>query len=291
MANNYILPPLPGPSSSIQPRKSTDRGNRPSNSARPPRVPSKHSRSKSSSEFAPYSLRSTSNGMHRRHHHSQSVANMLNMNNASGSTSGTRQPPPRISKLLSAVLGAPITPTQHTGADTHEEEAVMVDGTFSSVPVSQTVTRPPSPTPTADFSIISPPSPTSFVHILPPSFAQAGMEGNYDVFASPTSGPEGTPTCTFFVSPSRPSQGAGHSQTYGPSASSSVRKSPSRIGRATLGKIWNVLSSPSKRTRFRTRLHADIYNDLPLDGEEGELIDEACYIAASSTTGMGASIT
>ena len=53
-----------------------------------------------------------------------------------------------------------------------------------------------------------------------------------------------------------------------------------------LPRIWGALSSPTRKARRQTArrkpyaLPSNIsYADLqPLDGEEGELIDEACYI-------------
>ena len=60
-------------------------------------------------------------------------------------------------------------------------------------------------------------------------------------------------------------------------------KSP-RPGKGLLPRLWDVLSSPSKRHRHR---YTD-YDDLPLDGEEGELIDdEACFINATEPTRIG----
>ncbi|THG92579.1 hypothetical protein EW145_g8667, partial [Phellinidium pouzarii] len=153
-----------------------------------------------------------------------------------------------------------------------DDEVVMVDGTFTAVPIAQTITRPPSPAPTADFSFVSPPSPMSFVHVLPPAHVPGGL---YDVFSSPTSGPEGTPNCTLFVSPARGAMGGG---------GFSVRRSP-RLSKAALGRIWGALSSPARRSRTKSR---SVFDGLPLDGEEGELIDEACFIATRPTYGMGA---
>ncbi|EJD02007.1 WD40 repeat-like protein [Fomitiporia mediterranea MF3/22] len=169
----------------------------------------------------------------------------------------------RISKLLGAVLnGAKSDNRSPSGSN--EGNIVMVDGSFSEVLNEETVTRPPSPAPTADFSFISPPSPMSFVHILP----QHVSGGLYDVFSSPTSGPEGTPNCTLFISPAK--------------ASGSMRRSP-KLPKAALGRIWDALSSPARRSRTKCQV---VFDGLPLDGEEGELIDEACFIAARPTIGM-----
>lgn len=177
---------------------------------------------------------------------------------------------PRMGKLLGAVLNAPLLNTSSSGEDGEANDIVMVDGTFAEVSASQTVTRPPSPALTADFSFVSPPSPMSFVHVVPPSHVPSGI---YDVFTSPTSGPEGTPNCTLFISPAKQDGGLSY-----------MRRSTSRPRKATLGRIWGALSSPGRRGRGKVQ---NIFDYLPLDGEEGELIDEACFIDACETTGKG----
>lgn len=154
---------------------------------------------------------------------------------------------------------------RNAGGAATEGDIVMVDGTFVEVRGEETITRPPSPAPTADFSFVSPPSPMSFVHVVPPSHR---VNGIYDVFSSPTSGPAGTPNCTLFISPAK--------------AGNAMRRSP-KLNKAALGRIWGALSSLARR---RTKSQG-IFDGLPLDGEEGELIDEACFIAAGPLTGMG----
>lgn len=167
---------------------------------------------------------------------------------------------PRIGRLLGAVLNGPSSNTNNPN------DIVLVDGAFAEVPTSQTVTRPPSPAPTADYSMVSPPSPMSFVHVRVPS-------GAYDVITSPTSGPEGTPACAYFISPAK----AGANNHWPP------RRTPTRLGKATLGRIWGALSSPARKGKGR----AFPMFDLPLDGEEGELIDEACFFEPRTTVGCG----
>ncbi|KAI5121589.1 hypothetical protein M0805_009460 [Coniferiporia weirii] len=244
-----VGPSVPAPSSS----SSTLRWP-PSADTPRPKLPTKHSLSASASDTFPFPLADGSGeGVSR--------SASLNMPIARA---------PRISKLLGAVLNAPLlsgtstaVPGSRRGTNDMEGEVVMVDGSFAEVPSSQTVTRPPSPAPTADYSFISPPSPMSFVHVLPPSH----MSGIYDVFTSPTSGPEGTPNCTLFISPAK----AG--------TSGSMRRSP-KLSRAALGRIWGALSSPARRSRTKSQC---VFDGLPLDGEEGELIDEACFIATRPT--------
>jgi F-box and WD-40 domain protein 1/11 len=231
--NDLISGPLAGPSSLRGDRSSSYRRVR-------PKLPTKHSMA------------------------TRSMSDFSGIPGASiGSSRGSRTRPstPRFSKLLGAVMNSPLLIPASA-----EQEIVMVDGTFVGVPSSQTVTRPPSPSPTENFSLLSPPSPMSFVHVVPPA-----SSGVYDVFTSPTSGPEGTPSCTLFIS----------------SATNSMRRSPSKLGKATLGRIWGALSSPAKRGKVRSVFGSGLFDGLPLDGEEGELIDEACYIAVRRVTGMG----
>ncbi|KAH8112387.1 WD40 repeat-like protein [Phellopilus nigrolimitatus] len=231
-----------------------------------PKLPTKHALSASAPDVDSFPRDSANNEGGSSSRHAQSLS--------LGSGADTIRPP-RISKLLGAVLnGSRTSPTPYTishprprPSPDDANEIVMVDGSFAEVSSADTVTRPPSPAPTADFSFISPPSPMSFVHVMPPSH----MSGLYDVFSSPTSGPEGTPNCTLFISPSK---GGG---------SGSMRRSSNKLSRATLGRIWGALSSPARRTRTKSQSGFD---GLPLDGEEGELIDEACFIAMGPTTGM-----
>ncbi len=137
--------------------------------------------SESTNNLTPYSLRNRGPGSSS----SSRLPTFINTAGPSGSGTSTARSSPRISRLLSAVLGS--SPSSRIGRMKGREAHVdIVDGSFAAVPASQTVTRPPSPTPTADYSIISPPSPMSFVHVIPPVHVSNGI---YDVFTSPTSGP------------------------------------------------------------------------------------------------------
>ena len=52
-------------------------------------------------------------------------------------------------------------------------------------------------------------------------------------------------------------------------------------------RIWDVLSSSNKKSKGKGKYTLP-YDGLPLDGEEGELIDdEACYIEVTAVTGTG----
>ncbi|KAL5520636.1 hypothetical protein ACEPAF_2637 [Sanghuangporus sanghuang] len=252
--------PSPGPSTP-RPLMSASFGRRTLSSRTPvrPKLPTKYALSASDTDAYPFRIPGGANG----------VAGSRNANITLSMP--TPRAPPRISKLLGAVLSGPRTDSRSPtggggggGGGGNEGEIVMVDGTFAEVNNEETVTRPPSPAPTSDFSFISPPSPMSFVHVVPPHIP----EGLYDVFSSPTSGPKGTPNCTLFISPSK--------------ASASMRRSP-KLSKAALGRIWDALSSPARRSRTKSQ---NVFDSLPLDGEEGELIDEACFIAARPSIGM-----
>ncbi|KAI0058349.1 WD40 repeat-like protein [Artomyces pyxidatus] len=146
----------------------------------------------------------------------------------------------------------------------------IVDGALSAVPHSFTITRPSSPSPSMDFSIISPPSP--------------GPDHNNfsDIFAFSSRGPSSS-SASFFPSATRHRRfHTVHSSSYAlPQISSS------KSMRALFPRIWDALSSPARKGKGKGfygepyTLGADCsYADLqPLDGEEGELIDdEACFM-------------
>ena len=256
--------------------------------------------------------------------HSQSPSSGLSP--GAGNSGGIAMPTPRsprITKLLGAVLSgssprcASTSGSRDSAKNIFERNRtrgniVMVDGTFAEVADSETVTRPTSPISLAptigdDFSIISmpsPPSPMSFVHVVSPSLEHhdSGNQnltrypGMYDIFTSPTSGPEGTPNCTLFISPTKGGNLGPNNSVPGLSGiglsgmGGSMRRSP-KLSKAALGKLWGALSSPARRTRTKLH-HANMnsnhdFDDSPLDGEEGELIDEACFIPFREDTGFG----
>lgn len=66
------------------------------------------------------------------------------------------------------------------------------------------------------------------------------------------------------------------------------RKSYSlKSGKGLLPRIWDALSSPGKKGKGKSK-RTYSFDDLPLDGEEGELIDdEACFIYVTAVTGTG----
>lgn len=180
--------------------------------------------------------------------------------------------PARISKLLNAVLNTSATQDAlgPRSAGAPFSAGHRNDGMPFNAPVRP---RAPSPTPTADYSFVSPPSPMSFVHVLP-------SDVNSDFNEYLVSGPEGTPNCNLFVSPT-----------------GSARRSPRLRNKAAQGCQWllGALSYPSRRGRTKCRGVFDLFDEdgwpLPLDGEEGELIDEACFVAVQTerVKGMGES--
>ena len=228
------------------------------------------------------------------------------------------QPPPRFGHLLSSVLGSPFLTTSDLppiesddtayapsipmgDADMDEDSASStemeaVDGAFASVPRSFTVTRPTSPTPsfrTETFSIVNW-NPEVYNMVLPPDF-----DGD-------------TSRCSMAFLQSGRRTISGYPSSHWSSSSRTPAPSPIKasrsltIGMGIIPKIWDVLKdgSPGKRCRRRpgipswrdpTGLELDYHSDgsvdyssmTPLDGEEGELVDdEACFIDVRAMTGM-----
>ncbi|OCH94577.1 WD40 repeat-like protein [Obba rivulosa] len=176
-----------------------------------------------------------------------------------------------------------------------------IDGAFSAVPRSYTVTRPPSPTPsfrTETFSIIN------WNAEIPNVTSASALD-------------DLTPRCS---TPFRPSNGRRTFSGY-PSAqfgSSNTPASPGvlkssrslSISIGILPRLWDALrdGSPGKKGKRRPGLPTaaswreaamkaysddcvdgfiDYINMQPLDGEEGELIDdEACFIDVRAVTGV-----
>jgi F-box and WD-40 domain protein 1/11 len=147
----------------------------------------------------------------------------------------------------------------------------FIDGSASPVHHAMTVTRPPSPSFSFDFSIISPPSPT------------LDRDSGSSLFPSHWS-----------------RSSSARDKRYNPihATSSSYRTIPlppnhrtiqsSKSMKCIIPRLWGALSSPTRKGRRKTNrwksyaLPSNVsYADLqPLDGEEGELIDEACYVDA-----------
>lgn len=185
------------------------------------------------------------------------------------SSSGSSSDPtsPQFSKLLGTVLGSPFLTTSELPGNE------LIDGTLSVVPRTHTVTRPTSPAPTIDydtFSMINPPSPT-----------QSQLE-MMDVFGSTT------PNRSFLSSPARPMSS---SPGFVPLNGSLYYTPPRTQFKSLLPRLWDALSSPARKGKGKYRRSGyeyDASGELqPLDGEEGELIDdEACFIDVRAVTGV-----
>ena len=210
--------------------------------------------------------------------------------------------PRRFNRLLTSVLGSPFLTTSDLPQDGFaamrllaDEDFETVDGAFNAVSRAETVTRPPSPSPsfsTDTYSIVNWAEPTDSALRHPrPSLSDKA------------------PSCSFLPGSSRRSvpQGCCISNGHTHSPYSTVRSYSSGSFKASkslgiLPRIWEVLreSSPGKKGKRRFDLPPDFWNEIgadgyidytnlpPLDGEEGELIDdEACFIDVRSVTGLG----
>ncbi|OBZ76675.1 F-box/WD repeat-containing protein pof11 [Grifola frondosa] len=219
---------------------------------------------------------------------------------------------PRFSKLFTCSLGSPFLTTAdlpaddpdvrrastalvETDATTSDTDMETVDGAFAAVPRSYTVTRPPSPTPsfrTETFSIVN----------WTPEYLPYGYFNSGDR----------TPRCSvaFLPSPARRTV-AGYPSTShfrtGALSTPSPLKSSRSLSLGIIPRIWDALKegSPSKKGKRRPALPSasiwrdamdvdyasdgsiDYMNMMPLDGEEGELIDdEACFIDVRAIIGV-----
>ena len=208
---------------------------------------------------------------------------------------------PRFSHIFSTVLGSPFLTTTDTelglGPDADFD---LVDGTAHVVPRNQTITRPSSPAPTADFSIIDV-DPDDDDARYPYRYAYQGYHGG-------RSGGHGRSASSLGV--------FGRRGTYPlPNSLLGVGNGTTPL-KSIFPRLWDALSSPGrvpsppstpsppfryntygkgKAPSFDYQLSAPAsyidYSDLPpLDGEEGELIaidDEACFINVTAVTGIG----
>ncbi|KII91739.1 hypothetical protein PLICRDRAFT_51871 [Plicaturopsis crispa FD-325 SS-3] len=222
-----------------------------------------------SSSSAPYSYVSTpqkpstlnklSRGSPRPRPHVSRSATFQAPSQGESSGSGSN-PSPRFSRMLGSVLGSPFLTTSDQAADIPISDIDVVDGAMSAVPHAYTVTRPASPAPTMDFSMISPPSPSLSAIDLNRSF---------------------------FATPPRRLYSSNSVGVYSGSGS------PANPLKNILPRIWGALASPGKKAKGMSSsrgmdYEGYNYEDLPpLDGEEGELIDdEACFIDVRAVTGM-----
>ena len=213
---------------------------------------------------------------------------------------------PRFNRLLTSVLGSPFVTTSDLPPSEHVfmrgyntlVDLEQVDGALIAVDRTETVTRPPSPTPsfaTDTFSLINwPESADRYASHPRPSISDAA------------------PVCSFLPSGSRRSGPYPFYPNPAPTPFNSLRVSQSSGSKGSrnfnlLPRLWEVLreSSPAKKGKRRLDIAAgDFWNEIggsgyidwanlpPLDGEEGELIDdEACIIDVRAVTGLGKFLT
>lgn len=171
------------------------------------------------------------------------------------------------SKLLGTVLGTPFpssssSPSTPMAADSYSRSA--------------------SPSPSVDYTLVSAPSLTNTPQRHSVPLTTQSLR---------TVTPDNIATCSsrsiFFSSPSK----------KGPELISSLAPppSPGKTGsQRILPRLWTALSSPTREVGIRLKrkgkgkaVDAEPYDDYPLDGEEGELVDdEACYVNIPTTIGL-----
>lgn len=214
---------------------------------------------------------------------------------------------PRFSRLLTSVLGSPFLTTSDlpfmddlSSLHNHDDDDDLetVDGTFIAVPRNYTVTRPPSPAPsfrTETYSIVNWTDQYDVFSVQDkPSVSDSTPRCNFALRSSFLSGPTpGSSTFRHFTPPATPYNSLRFPSPHGFKSSRSLNLLP---------KLWDAIreSSPNKKGKRRMDLTASIWAELegdsfidyaslpPLDGEEGELIDdEACFIDVRAVTGVG----
>ena len=137
---------------------------------------------------------------------------------------------------------------------------------------------PPSPSPSLDYSFVSPPSPSPdrdpTLYASNPARSQPYLRSTR---CSSTSSRDRDKRTNILH---------GSSSPYHRAAGGNRASQNGKSMKLLLPRLWGALSSPTRKARRPTgrrkpyTLPSNIsYADLqPLDGEEGELIDEACYV-------------
>ena len=179
-------------------------------------------------------------------------------------------------------VSPPRTPTSYSplpiNNNDSQDDFDIIDRSPFSLQRTMTMTRPPSPSSSLDFSIISPPSPgpdrSSYPFGSLPGRSQPHLFSPY--WSGSSSGDR-----RYNTAPGSPS-------SYRAPLVPSGNQTPQTVKsmKCLLPRLWGALSSPSRKSRRKTArrkpyaLPSNIgYADLqPLDGEEGELIDEACFV-------------
>ncbi|KAI9513439.1 WD40 repeat-like protein [Russula earlei] len=154
----------------------------------------------------------------------------------------------------------------------------IIDGSPFSVQRTLTITRPPSPSSSFDFSIINLPSSGPDRSSYP--FGSLPGRSQPQLFSPPRWSASSTGR-RYNTAPGSPSS---YRVALAPSDNQTSQTGKSM--KCLLPRLWGALSSPSRKSRRKAgrrkpyTLPSNIgYADLqPLDGEEGELIDEACFV-------------
>ncbi|TFK75685.1 WD40 repeat-like protein [Pluteus cervinus] len=274
------------------------------NQISPPATPSprrlRHSR-RSASTSGIYPQQSPSHH-ESRHSHSQSQSYSPS--------------PQRFSRLFNTVLGSPFLTT--SDPDYLPPDLDLIDGSPTAVPRTFTVTRPSSPTPTADFSIIGhdefdgqPPDVFSaygsfpsrrgfnprasrFYSTLSPSLSSPCIPPTGSSYPPTNSSPLRSLLPKLWDALSSPGRGVLHLSNPNSNLNTLPSRSASPLRGKGKGRVPSSASSPFLQARWsgpdNVESSADFidYTDLaPLDGEEGELIDdEACFIDVRAVTGI-----
>ena len=210
---------------------------------------------------------------------------------------------PRFSRLLNTVLGSPFLTIadlprdrgtwRADGPDSARNTLEAVDGSFTAVPRAHTVTRPTSPTPsfsTDTYSFLNWPEGADTIDArFRPSLS------------------DDAPQCSFLPTSGR--RPVMHYQPYPTPYNTMKYPNMNSLKRSRsfglLPRLWDAFreSSPVKKGKRRMEeASSSFWNDKdgtyiidyanlpPLDGEEGELVDdEACFINARPVTGVGES--
>ena len=229
--------------------------------------------------------------------------------------SSPSQNDPRFSRLLTTVLGSPFLTT--SDPDFLPPDLDLIDGANTYVTRTQTITRPSSPAPTADFSIISPDDldgdvfgggsyayPYPYQSALPFGFFNS-PGSRRALYSSPSLGATFTNSSPGGTSPNSLKSifprlwdalsSPGRNILSLSASSSPKNRDPFSSYPLSRSQYNSNSQSPGRRGKSKPRYDEDHryinYSDLPpLDGEEGELIDdEACFIDVRAVTGIGAS--
>ena len=175
----------------------------------------------------------------------------------------------KFSKLLGTVLGTPFASSSASSV--------------ISTRMAGSRSRSASPSPSNDYTLVSAPSLPNTPQRQPAPLAAESIR---------TVTPENIATCSsrsiFFTSPSKKCLDSvpGHATPPSPSKSGGAQ--------GILPRLWTALSSPSKEggIRFKRKgkgkaVSMSPFDDFPLDGEEGELVDdEACFVNIPTTIGL-----